>query len=192
MSDPIEVLDFWLKDLEPKDWYSGEADLDALIRDRFLEIWQAARDGGIEHWVENPAGALAYIVICDQFSRNINRGKPEAFATDPQARAAAAKALAIGWDIEVPEPERQFFYMPFEHSEDPEDQALAVRLMEERLSSAPEMALHAKVHQEMIRRFGRFPLRNEALGRESTPEELAFIDSGGYRTLLEAMKSSHA
>ena len=192
MSDPIEVLDFWLGELQPKDWYAGGDDLDALIRDRFADLWQAAHDGGLEHWVESPPGALAYIIICDQFSRNIHRGKAESFATDPQARAAANKALEAGWDLEVPEPERQFFYMPFEHHENPDDQALALRLMQERMSSMPDMVLHARAHQEMIRRFGRFPLRNEALGRENTPEEQAFIEAGGYRTLLEELKSSHA
>jgi uncharacterized protein (DUF924 family) len=89
----------------------------------------------------------------------------------------------------VPEPERQFFYMPFEHSENPADQARAVDLMETRLGSDPEMALHARAHQEMIRRFGRFPARNAALGRETTPEEAAFLAVGGYGALVRQMKA---
>lgn len=192
MSDPIEVLDFWLGEVGEDGWYAGGADLDAEIRDRFLEVWQAARDGGLDHWVTGPAGALAFIVICDQLSRNMHRGGALAFATDAQARAAARTALEVGWDLDVPEPERQFFYMPFEHAEDRADQALAVSLMEERLPSDPEMALHARAHQEVIRRFGRFPGRNAALGREDTPEEASFQAQGGYAALVKALAASHA
>lgn len=192
MSDPVEVLDFWLGEVGEDGWYAGGAALDAEIRDRFLEVWQAARDGGLEHWVTGPAGALAYIVICDQLSRNMHRGTADSFATDAQARAAARKALEAGWDLDVPEPERQFFYMPFEHAEDRADQALAVSLMEERLPSDPEMALHARVHREIIHRFGRFPGRNAALGREDTPEEAAFQAQGGYAALVKAFSGSHA
>lgn len=192
MSDPIEVLDFWLGEVGEDGWYAGGAALDAEIRDRFLELWQAARDGGLDHWVTGPAGALAFIVICDQLSRNMHRGTALAFATDAQARAAARTALEAGWDLEVPEPERQFFYMPFEHSEDRADQALAVSLMEERLPSDPEMALHARAHREIIQRFGRFPGRNAALGRTETPEEAAFQAQGGYAALVKALSTSHA
>jgi uncharacterized protein (DUF924 family) len=192
MSDPIDILDFWLGEVGSKGWYAGGAELDAEIRDRFAEIWQAARDGGLEHWVDGPAGTLAYIVICDQLARNMHRDTPEAFATDAQARVAARRALAEGWDMDVPEPERQFFYMPFEHSEVPEDQSLAVELMGERLASDPEMALHARVHQAVIARFGRFPGRNAALGRVSSPEEAVFLAEGGYGALVRAMAASHA
>ena len=192
MSDPIEVLDFWLGEIGPDNWYAGGEGLDAGVRERFAEVWQAARDGGLEHWVSGPAGALAYLVICDQLSRNMHRGQADSFATDAQARAAARVALEAGWDMDVPEPERQFFYMPFEHSEDPEDQALAVTLLTDRLSSDPEMALHARAHQEIIRRFGRFPARNAAVGRADTPEEAAFLSGGGYGTLVKAMAASHA
>lgn len=192
MSDPIEVLDFWLGDVGEEGWYVGGAALDAEIRDRFAELWAAARDGGLDHWITGPAGALAFIVVCDQLSRNMHRGTAEAFATDPLALAAARKAVDAGWDMEVPEPERQFFYMPFEHAENEVDQARAVKLMEDRLASDPDMALHARAHQEIIRRFGRFPGRNAALGRLDTPEEAAFQAAGGYGALVQAMKSSHA
>ena len=103
-------------------------------------------------------------------------------------RAAARRALDEGWDLKVPEPERQFFYMPLEHSEDMADQELAVKLMEERMPSDPEMALHARAHREMIRRYGRFPGRNAALGRENSPEEATFLAAGGYRALVQQMK----
>lgn len=192
MSDPIEVLDFWLGQVDPDEWYSGGAALDATIRDRFLETWTAARDGGLAHWAESPAGALAFIVVCDQFARNMHRGRAEAFATDPLALAAARKAVERGWDMQVPEPERQFFYMPFEHSENADDQAQAVALMEWRMPSDPAMALHARAHAEIIRRFGRFPFRNAALGRTTTPEEAQFLAEGGYGALVKALSASHA
>lgn len=187
MGDPVEVLDYWLDEVGPEGWYAGGEALDARIRDRWGDLWQAAHDGGLEHWIDGPAPTLAYLVITDQFPRNIHRGSALAFATDARARAAARAALAAGWDMAVPEPERQFMYLPFEHSEDPADQELSVRLFTERLPSGPENILHARVHAEVIRRFGRFPYRNAALGRVSTPEEEAFMAEGGYPALVKAM-----
>jgi uncharacterized protein (DUF924 family) len=189
MSDPVEVLDFWLGEIGPKGWYAGGDDIDRLCRDRLADLWQAAHDGGLEHWVEGTVGTLAYLILCDQVPRNIHRGTALAFATDAQARAAARKAVAEGWDLAAPEPERQFFYMPFEHSEDPADQALAVQYLTERLASDPEMALHARAHQEVIARFGRFPTRNAALGRTSSPEEQSYLDEGGYMAVVNRLKS---
>lgn len=189
MSDPIELLEFWLHEVGPKGWYAGGDEIDTLCRDRFEDLWQAARDGGLEHWADGTVGTLAYLILTDQIPRNIHRGTGLAFATDPQARAAATKALEAGWDMTAPEPERQFFYMPFEHSEDPADQALSVQLMTERLASDPEMALHARAHQAVIARFGRFPTRNAALGRESTADERAYLDEGGYSAVVNRLKS---
>lgn len=192
MSDPVEVLDFWLGEVGPDGWYAGGDALDALCRERFAALWQAALEGGLEHWVEGCAGTLAYLIITDQLSRNMHRGTALAFATDPLALAAARKAVAQGWDLLAPEPDRQFFYMPFEHSEDAGDQALAVRYLTERVPSDPEMALHARAHHEIIARFGRFPTRNAALGRISTPDEARFLAEGGYATVVKALKASHA
>ncbi len=192
MSDPVEVLDFWLGEIGPDGWYAGGDEIDALCRERCGDLWQAAHDGGLEHWVDGAVGTLAYLIITDQIPRNIHRGKTLAFATDAQALAAARKAVAKGWDMNAPEPERQFFYMPFEHSEDPEDQKLSVSYLTERLGSDPEMALHARAHQEIIRKHGRFPTRNLALGRVSSPEEQAYLDQGGYMAVVNAMNASHA
>jgi uncharacterized protein (DUF924 family) len=189
MADPVEVLDFWLHEIGPDGWYAGGAAIDTVCRDRFGDLWQAAHDGGLEHWVEGTVGSLAYLIVTDQFPRNIHRDTALAFATDAQARAAARKAVAAGWDMNAPEPERQFFYMPFEHSEDPADQTLAVDYLTVRLSSEPDKALHARAHQEVIRRYGRFPTRNLALGRSSTPEEQAYLDAGGYPALVKALQS---
>ena len=192
MSDPVEVLEFWLGEIGPEGWYSGGDEIDALCRERFSDLWQAAHDGGLEHWVEGTVGTLAYLILTDQIPRNIHRGSALAFATDPLARAAARKAVENGWDMNAPEPERQFFYMPFEHSEDPADQTQAVKLLTERLSSDPTMALHARAHQEIIRKYGRFPTRNAALGRESSAEEQAYLDQGGYMAVVNALRESHA
>jgi uncharacterized protein (DUF924 family) len=135
---------------------------------------------------------LAYLVICDQLARNMHRGTALAFATDARALAAARQAVEAGWDMGAPEPERQFFYMPFEHSENTADQELAVRLLTERLASDPEMALHARVHQAIIAQFGRFPFRNAALGRDTTPAEAAFMAAGGYAAEVARLRASHA
>ncbi|MCU0801848.1 MAG: DUF924 domain-containing protein, partial [Rhodobacteraceae bacterium] len=172
--------------------YKGGAELDALCRDRFGDLWQAAHDGGLEHWVDGTAPTLAYLIITDQMSRNIHRDSPLAFACDARAFAAARTAVDQGWDMAAPEPERQFFYMPFEHSERPADQAMAVHLLETRLSSDPDMALHARAHAEVIRRFGRFPTRNAALGRISTSEEQAYLDQGGYGAVIAALKAQRS
>ena len=192
MDDPVDVLDFWLGSVGPEGWYKGGDDLDAMCRDAFLDLWQAAREGGLDHWVDGTVGTLAFLILTDQLPRNMHRGTADAFATDPLALAAARKALDEGWDMGAPEPERQFFYMPFEHSETPADQALAVQLLAERLPSDPEMALHARAHQEIIARFHRFPTRNAALGRTSTPAEEAFLAEGGYGAVVKALIQSHA
>lgn len=192
MSDPIEILDYWLGEVGPEGWYAGGEALDADIRERFGDIWQAAAEGGLEHWVEGTVGTLAYLILCDQLARNMHRGTAQAFATDAQALAAAKLAVDQGWDLNAPEPERQFFYMPFEHSENPADQARAVELLTERLASDPEMALHARAHREIIARFGRFPFRNAALGRETTAVEAEFLAAGSYAAVINRLKSSHA
>jgi len=192
MTTPVDVLEFWLGTVGPEGWYAGGEALDATCRTEFLDLWQAAHDGGLDHWVEGCVGTLAFLILTDQLPRNMHRGTALAFATDPQALAAARRAVTEGWDLDAPEPERQFFYMPFEHSEAAGDQALAVQYLTERLSSDPDMALHARAHQQIIARFGRFPTRNATLGRISTAEEQAYLAEGGYGTVVRALKGSHA
>src|SRR5690606_38950226 len=125
-------------------WYAGTEEIDDACAVGFGDLVDAAREGNLEHWIDGPAGTLAYIILTDQFPRNIYRGRDLSFASDIRARAAARRALDEGWDLQVPEPERQFFYMPFEHSEDIGDQDLAVKLISERMASSPEMAVHAE------------------------------------------------
>ncbi len=189
MADPVEVLDFWLGEIGPDGWYKGSADIDAACM-AFADLWQAVRDGGLEHWADGAAGTLAYLVLTDQISRNIHRGSAAAFATDGLALAAAKKAVEAGWDMAAPEPERQFFYLPFEHSEVPADQAMAVHLMDTRMTSDPEMALHARAHAQVITQFGRFPTRNAALGRVNTAAEQAYLDAGGYGAIVAQLKEA--
>ena len=190
MSDPVELLDFWLGEIGPEGWYAGGDEIDSTCRARFIDLWQAARDGGLDHWIDGTVGTLAFIILTDQLPRNMFRGTADSFATDAHALTAARAALAKGWDMGAPEPERQFFYMPFEHSENAEDQALALRLMEERLPSDPEMALHARAHQAVIARFGRFPGRNAALGRANTAAEQDWLDQGGYGAEVRRLQAS--
>lgn len=191
MSDPVEVLDYWLGELGPDGWYAAGDELDAEIRDRFADVWQAAADGGLDHWVDGPAGALAFLVVTDQFPRNMWRGTARAFATDAQALAAARRAIAEGWDMAAPEPERQFFYLPLMHSEAMQDQEDCIGLIVERMpETGASNALHARAHAEIIRRFGRFPYRNAALGRETSAEEAAFLEGGGYAAVVETLKSA--
>ena len=192
MADPIEVLEFWLDEVGPDGWYAGGEALDATCHARFAEVWQAALGGGLDHWTEGCTGSLAFLILTDQLPRNMHRGHALAFATDPVALAAARKAVAAGWDMDAPEPDRQFFYMPFEHSEDPADQVLAVQYLTDRLSSDPEMALHARAHQQIIARYGRFPTRNAALGRANTADEDTYLAEGGYAAVVKSLKDSHA
>jgi uncharacterized protein (DUF924 family) len=189
MADPVEVLDYWIGELGPDGWYAGGAGIDAECRLRFLDLWQAAADGGLEHWVDGTVGTLAYLIVTDQLARNIHRGTALAFATDPLALAAARRAVDAGWDLGAPEPERQFFYLPFEHSEALGDQDRAVDLIARHLpEGGAETLLHARAHREIIRRFGRFPFRNAALGRVSSAGEEAFLAEGGYGALVRQLQ----
>jgi uncharacterized protein (DUF924 family) len=148
----------------------------------------AAQAGALTGWLTGARTTLAYIVATDQFPRNIFRGDGRSFALDPAARAAAKSAVSRGWDISIGEPARQFFYMPLMHSEILSDQERCVRLMLIRLpATGADNLRHARAHREVIRRFGRFPHRNVDLGRASSVAEGAFLDRGGYGTILNEL-----
>ncbi|KIT17187.1 DUF924 family protein [Jannaschia aquimarina] len=187
--DAREVLRFWLEECEPKDWYAGGEELDQTIRDRFGETWELAGRKGCDRWCGNARGTLAFLILTDQFPRNMFRGTARAFATDAIALRVAKRAIVQGLDLQIEGPARQFFYLPLEHSETTPDQHRAVALILERMD-APETLLHARAHREVIRRFGRFPYRNEALGRTSSPAEAEMVEAGGYKTVLEEVKAA--
>ena len=184
-----DVLDFWIGEVGGKNWYVASDELDQSVRDRFLLLWEAAMEGRLGLWLVTPQEALAYVIIVDQFPRNMFRGDARAFASVPLARAATKTAIAREWDLKVPTPERQFFYLPLEHSENLVDQDRAVRLFKARMPEDGEALLHARAHREQIRRFGRFPTRNGVLRRASTPDEQAFLAEGGYPALVKRMRT---
>ena len=193
MANPDDILAFWLDEVGPKGWYGGGEELDQTIRDRFEETYDKACLGALSLWLTYPSGTLAYIILMDQFPRNMFRGTPKSFATDRVACAAAKAAIAKGWDLKIDEPARQFFYMPLVHSECLTDQDRAVRLIKTRMPETGEgNLLHAKAHREVIRRFGRFPNRNAAIGRETPASEAEFLEDGGYGAMVEELKAKEA
>ncbi len=175
--DADRVLDFWFEEHGPEDWFVKNAAFDEEIRSRFGTLHAEAARGVRDGWAETPKGALALIIVLDQFSRNLFRGSAKAFACDPQALALARRAVDRGFHLGFDEPERAFLFLPFEHSEDPRDQELSVEYFAG--FSDPRYRDAAEKHKAIIDRFGRFPHRNAALGRASTPEEIAFLSGPG-------------
>lgn len=193
MVTPEEILSFWLDEVGPEGWYAQDDALDATIRERFQAVWQGAMEGRFALWLTYPSGVLAYIILTDQFSRNMFRGDARSFASDHLAKAAAKQAIHRGWDLRIDAPARQFFYMPLMHSENLCDQDRCVRLMKERMpENGGSNLLHARVHREIIRMFGRFPYRNEALSRRDTAAENAFVTDGGYGAILRGFQERAA
>ena len=178
---PDNILKFWLDDIGEKGWYEADVELDTKIKERFYQSWIDLCDGSFGLWLTYPNGALAYIILADQFSRNMFRGQKNAFATDRMGVAAAKSAIKRGWDRRIDEPARQFFYLPLMHSENLSDQDRCVRLVLERMPQTGSSTLdHAKAHREVIREFGRFPYRNDALERTYTNAEREYLAKGGY------------
>lgn len=191
MVTPEDILSFWVDEIGPKGWYESSDALDADIRDRFGAAWQSAMEGRHAMWLTYPSGTLAYLILLDQFPRNMFRGQAKAFASDRIALAAAKQAIAKGYDRKIDAPARQFFYLPLMHSENLCDQDRCVRLFAERMPDAEGNMLHARVHREIIRMFGRFPYRNAALSRHDTTAEQEFLTGGGYgETMQELQKAS--
>lgn len=174
-----EVLDFWFGELTYADWFSGGTAVDEKVRARFLGLYEALKAGFDEKAVADGRTALAAIVVFDQFPRNIFRGTAEAFATDDLAAGIARRAVERGWDMQAEPVRRPFYYMPFMHSEILADQERCVDLFR---GIGPGKGLDFAIeHRDIVARFGRFPHRNRALGRRSTPEELEFLKGhAGY------------
>lgn len=168
-----EVLRFWFQETRPQAWFTRDEAVDTEIRKRFGALHSSLTEKVPATVTATPLGALATVVVLDQFSRNLYRNSPRAFAADPTALAIAQEAIAAGFDRELDMHQRMFLYMPFQHSEDRAVQARSVELFGA-LGEATALD-YARQHRDVIERFGRFPHRNRILGRESTPEELEFL-----------------
>jgi uncharacterized protein (DUF924 family) len=177
LASPADVIEFW-QEAGPKRWFKKDTTFDEDIRRRFLATHEAAAAGELMEWEQNAEGALALLILLDQFPRNMFRGDPRSFATDPLALAITARAIVRGFDSQVPPGMRGFFYLPFQHSENLTDQDHGAALY--RASGDADGLKWAEVHADIIRRFGRFPHRNALLRRMSTAEETAFLESGGF------------
>ena len=173
---PADVLAFW-REAGPSRWFRKDTAFDEQFRTRFIHAHEAALRGELDDWAQDADGALALLILLDQFPRNCFRGTPQMFESDTKALAIARKAVDAGFDMQVDEALRNFFYLPFMHSEQLADQDLAVELTR-KLGDEP--LRYAILHRDIIERFGRFPHRNAALGRSTTPEEQRFLDDGGF------------
>lgn len=182
MIAPDDVRNFWFagNPMERRDiWFKQDATFDSACG-AFADALAAAKRGELDHWAETPCDALALVILLDQFSRNLHRGSPEAFAADAQARELARRAVERGFDQSVGPVERSFFYLPFEHSEELTDQEESVRLFTALHGELGGEALdYAVRHRDVIQRFGRFPHRNAVLGRPNTPAEAAYLAEPG-------------
>lgn len=175
--NPSEVTHFW-HDAGPRRWFSKDSTFDDMCELSFEHACDQAAEGKLDGWMESADGALALMLLLDQLPRNIHRGTPKAYAADPHARQRAAQAIDLGFDQQVDELMRQFFYTPFMHSEDMADQERAVQLyaaMDD--DDSAKWAIH---HHRIIEQFGRFPHRNTILGRDSTNEEQTWLNNGGF------------
>jgi uncharacterized protein (DUF924 family) len=174
---PDDVIAFWLAAGASR-WFEPDATFDAELRERFLPTYEAAIAGRLSDWEDTPRGTLALLIVLDQFPRNMFRDTSRVYAADARALDLAGRAVERGFDAQFGFPERQFFYLPFMHSENLDDQERCVALYG--AAGDADGLKWAEHHADIVRRFGRFPHRNAILGRASTPEEQAFLDGGGF------------
>ena len=182
-SQAKEILSFWFEELEPKDWFMGGDRVDNILKKRFSELMASVKSGSCDFWSETLKGRQALIIVCDQFSRNIFRGTKESFALDEKARGLVFEALEKGGIFGEAEDlslhEKLFFFMPLMHSEELLDQELSLKIFT--AIGNEESKKEAKQHYDIIFRFGRYPHRNKALGRESTPQESEYLSADGTK-----------
>jgi len=177
LNDPEEILNFWFYEVGPSRWFVEDPQLDATVRERFLAAHERATLDGLREWEETPEGTLCLLLLLDTFPRLMFRGTPRAYATDDAALDLARQAIIRHFDDRIDRNYKLSFYLPFEHSENIGDQRLATFYVRER-TKEPSWVDGADWRFSIIQKFGRFPHRNAVLGRESTPEELAFLQSG--------------
>lgn len=177
MDVAVQVVEFW-RDAGPQQWFTRDDAFDARFREAFLEEHFAAARRGREHWLGSADGALALMILLDQFPRNCFRDTAHSYATDGLARHYAMRAVEEGLDLQLVPKLRAFIYLPFERSEDPQDQERSVAMFD--VLGDKEYLQFAELHRDIIRRFGRFPHRNAVLGRMPTPEELDYLAEGGF------------
>ncbi|HTK33899.1 MAG TPA: DUF924 family protein [Caulobacteraceae bacterium] len=177
----VEILEFW-RTAGPKAWFKADPAFDADIRARYEPAHFAAARGELADWADMAEGALALLLLTDQFARNLFRGSAHAFATDPMARAVADRAVRADFHLEFEPGLRPFFFLPFEHSESlaDQDRSVALHLAHEQATGDANSLKWARLHRDIIKRFGRFPHRNAALGRQTTPQEAEFLANGGF------------
>ena len=174
---PRAVVDFWI-DAGPQKWFKKDPAFDAQFKSRFLAAHEAAARGALDGWAADAQGALALLLLLDQFPRNVFRNDPRTYATDGKAIAIARQAVDAGLDRQIDDPGlRAFFYLPFMHSESLADQERSVALCEH---AGAENLRYARHHRDIVARFGRFPHRNAVLGRIPSPEELDYVAEGGF------------
>lgn len=185
MSGPQEILDFWFGSEDEEGygefreaWFTKDREFDREIRERFEPVYEEAAGGGLDHWKSEARSCLALIIVLDQFPRNMYRGDARMYATDGEALAAARHAVEHAFDRELLPFQRLFVYLPFEHSENLEDQRLSVELFRGLAAEmgSDDLLMYSVRHMEIVERFGRFPHRNEILGRATTPEEAEFLE----------------
>ncbi|MEN3792853.1 DUF924 family protein [Fulvimarina sp. MAC3] len=174
---PDTIVEFWWN-AGPEKWFSKDETFDETISNRFLDIYEQAASGRLDAWTEEPVGALALVILLDQFPRNMFRGTPRAYETDERAKEIGLMALERGDHETVSEEINQFFAIPLMHSEKLEDQDACIAWMKR--VGTDENVEYAQHHRDIIARFGRFPHRNAILGRESTEEEMQYLEEGGF------------
>lgn len=176
LAPAADVVGYW-REAGASKWFAKDAAFDRHFRERFIQLHEAARRGELQHWMQSSEGALALVILLDQYPRNAFRGTARMYATDAQALAVAEQAIARGLDRELPADLRLFLYLPFGHSEDLRMQERSVELNRGLTPIHLKQAVH---HHDIVQRFGRFPHRNPLLGRPMTPEEQQYLDAGGY------------
>ena len=175
-----ELLTFWFNEESEKLWFNSTKEFDVLLKQKYESLYEEAAKGKLDRWRDSPEGSLALIILLDQIPLNIYRNQAKSFETEAQAREIAGQAIANKQDENLPDKQKMFLYLPFMHSESLNDQETSVALFEN--AGLNENAKYARHHKKIVSRFGRFPHRNDALGRESTKEELEYLASDGAFT----------